>query len=170
MEDSRNPSGEGLYRRVDLRPQQYAQLLTLADKAPKEGFIKLVKQIKEAPLRRCTTTEMTRKQRAEWAADELMEPTGEVETLLEEMEGWISNQQGTTFSATAQHAEVAQMIVVLKGVVAKLINSRDELMNLEFPGWKQAKDAQKRQEEELRARIAVRSKPKRPVKRPTKGS
>ena len=108
---------DGLYHRINLRPTQFVQLEKILEKVSKEGTVRLRKAVSKAEVRRGITNDMTRAERAQWAGDELLEPLGEIETLLEELEDWITQQGTTSFSATAQHPEVEDTCKELRLIV-----------------------------------------------------
>lgn len=138
----------GSYR-LELTPALFRQLTERIEKLPTEGNIKLKELPKTARLH-IREDLKGRRERAIWAGDELLPIIGEVETLQEEMEGWVEAQGDTGFAKTAQFAEVQQTVRELKGISKKLNDAREELLAVIFPGWRDALDAEERKTNEQR--------------------
>jgi hypothetical protein len=124
---------------VYLTPQQHKLLQGALAKLPDDGYKRLKELVRKASTKYRPHNEMSRRERAQWIHDEILELESEVATIQEEMEGWASKQKGTTFSHTAQNNDVQESILTLRGIIQRLRGARDELKRLRFSGWNQPK-------------------------------
>lgn len=139
--------------RIWLKEPQFQQLLRLATRFPKEGHERLKTAIKSAQPRVYPGDEMSRKTRAEWVGDELLEQISEVETLLEEVLEWVQAARGTSFSQTAMFQEAERTQAELEQITSVLHDTRVRLKNLHFPNWQEAKGAADRKVTQLQERL-----------------
>ena len=139
--------------RIWLKEPQQIQLLRMSERFPKEGYERLKKAIRSAQVRVYPGDEMSRADRAQWVADELLESISEVETLLEEVQDWVQATKGTGFAKTAMYDEVTRTEMVLEASVATLHDVRASLQTTKFPHWQGAKEAADRQVAQVQERL-----------------